>query len=207
MNYKALNPSTENLFESTLKKIQHQLETKRKDTTTGLKLLARFDELKKYRSLYVHKVIEVRGKNGAFLIALIDKHLTIIETKRHSRTEKEIEEVEPVLVFSVPQDMGKVYIRKETLVDKVLDLFTKVDIGFNEYPNFSKNYYVVGENPDQVKKHLPKGLMKSLDNIKNLTVEITGNWGLLRTERNLTEYVLLFLVSIGNKMTALDTAN
>lgn len=37
--------------------------------------------------------------------------------------------------------------------------------------------------------------------IKNLTVEINGNWGLLRTERNLTKDVLLFLDSMGNKMT------
>jgi hypothetical protein len=204
MNYKHLDPTTEKLFESTLHKIESQFEIKRKDTTTGLKLLARFEELKKYRSLYVHKVIEVSGKNGSFLIVLIDKHLTIIETKRHRRTEKEIEEVEPVLVFSIPHDMGKVYIRKETLVDKVLDLFTKVDIDFTEFPNFSKNYYVVGEKPDLVKQYLPKSLMKALDTIKNITVEINGNWGLLRTERNLTEDVLMFLVSVGNKMTVGD---
>lgn len=205
MDYKPLNPSTENLFESTLKNIQHQFELKRKDTTTGLKLLSRFEELKKYRSLYIHKVIEVKGNNGSFLIVLIDKHLTIIETKRHRRTEKEIEEVEPVLVFSIPHDMGKVYIRKEMLVDKVLDLFTKVDIDFAEFPNFSKNYYVVGEKPDLVKQYLPKSLMKALDTIKNITVEINGNWGLLRTERNLTEDVLMFLVSVGNKMTVGDS--
>lgn len=201
MNYKALDPSTENLFESTLKKIQHQLEIKRKDTTRGLKLLSRFDELRKYNSLFVHRVVEVKGTHGSFLILLIEKHLTIIETKRHRRTEKENEEAEPVLVFSIPQEMGSVSIRKETLTDKVIDLFTKVDIDFTEFPNFSKNYYVVGENPDLVKQYLPKSLMKALDNIKNITVEINGNWGLLRTERNLTADVLLFLVSLGNKMT------
>ncbi len=201
MNYKPLDPTIENIFESTLQKIKGQLEIKRKDTTTGLKLLSGFDELRKYNSLFVHKVVEVKGTHGSFLILLIEKHLTIIETKRHRRIEKEIEEVEPVLIFSIPQEMGSVFIRKETLTDKVIDLFTKVDIDFNEYPNFSKNYYVVGENPDLVKKHLPRGLMKSLENIKNLTVEINGNWGLLRTERNLTEDVLMFLVSLGNKMT------
>ena len=205
MNYKHLDPITEKLFESTLHKIENQFEIKRKDTLTGLKLLSRFDELKKYNSLFVHKVVEVKVTHGSFLILLIDKHLTIIETKRHRRTEKEIEEVEPVLVFSIPQDIGKVYTRKETLADKVLDLITKVDIDFSEYPDFSKNYCVVGENPELVKKHLPKGLMKSLETIKNLTVEINGNWGLLRTERNLTEDVLLFLVSVGNKMTVGDS--
>lgn len=201
MNYKPLDPTIENIFEATLQKIKGQLEIKRKDTATGLKLLSRFDELRKYNSLFVHKVVEVKGTHGSFLILLIDKHLTIIETKRHRRTEKEIEEAEPVLVFSIPHDMGKVYIRKEMLVDKVLDLFTKVDIDFAEFPNFSKNHYVVGEKPDLVKQYMPRSLMKTLDTIKNITVEINGNWGLLRTERNLTEDVLMFLVSLGNKMT------
>lgn len=201
MNYKPLDPTIENIFEATLQKIKGQLEIKRKDTATGLKLLSRFDELRKYNSLFVHKVVEVKGTHGSFLILLIDKHLTIIETKRHRRTEKEIEEAEPVLVFSIPHDMGKVYIRKEVLVDKVLDLFTKVDIDFAEFPNFSKNHYVVGEKPDLVKQYMPRSLMKTLDTIKNITVEINGNWGLLRTERNLTEDVLMFLVSLGNKMT------
>lgn len=205
MQYRTLDSTTENLFESTLLKIKGQFEIKRKDTTTGLKLLSGFDELRKYKSLFVHKVVEVKGTSSSFLILLIEKHLTIIETKRHQRIEKDIEEVEPVLVFSIPQNMGNVFIRKETLMDKVLDVFTRTDIDFGEYPNFSKNYYVVGENPDLVKKHLPRGLMKSLENIKNLTVEINGNWGLLRTERNLTEDVLLFLVSLGNKITEVHT--
>jgi hypothetical protein len=200
-DYSSIDNSTEKLFETTLQKVQGQLEIKRKDTKVGLKLLAKFDELKKYRSLFVHKVTELKGKTGSFIILLVEKHLTIIVQKRNARIEKEIEEVEPILIFSIPQNIGKVYIRKETLADKVADLYTKVDIDFSEYPNFSKNYYVVGETPDQVKRYLPKGLMESLDKIEDMTIEINGNWGLLRPEKNLTENVLLLLMSIGYKMT------
>ena len=200
-DYSAIDNSTEKLFETTLQKIQGQLDVKRKGTNVGLKLLTKFDELKKYRSLFVHKVTELKGKSGSFIILLVEKHLTIIQQKRSARIEKEIEEVEPILIFSIPQDIGKAYIRKETLADKVADLFTKVDIDFIDYPNFSKNYYVVGEKPDQIKEYLPKGLIESLDKIEDMTIEINGNWGLLRTEKNLTENVLLLLMSIGYKMT------
>ena len=200
-DHSSIDDSTEKLFEATLQKIQGQLDVKRKDTNVGLKLLTRFDELKNYRSLFVHKVTELKGKSGSFIILLIEKHLTIVEQKKSARIEKEIEEVEPVLIFSIPQDIGKAYIRKETLADKIADLFTKVDIDFIDYPNFSRNYYVVGEKPDQVRKHLPKALIESLDKIKGMTIEINGNWGLLRPEKNLTEKVLLVLLSIGYKMT------
>jgi hypothetical protein len=103
-------------------------------------------------------------------------------------------------MFSIPHDIGKVYIRKETLADKIVDVFAKVDIDFSEYPNFSKNYYVVGENPDHVKKYLPRILLESLETIEDMTIEISGNWGLLRSEKNLTEKLLLLLMSIGYKM-------
>lgn len=200
-DYTRLDNSTEKLFETTLQKIQGQLDVRRKDTNTGLKLLARFDELKKYRSLFVHKVTELNGKTGSFIIMLVEKHQTIIEQKRSERIEKEIEEIEPILIFSIPQDIGKAFIRKETLADKVTDLFIKIDIDFSEYPNFSKNYYVVGEKPDLIKKYFPKKLMESLEKIEDMTIEINGNWGLLRPDKNLTEKVLLLLLSIGYKMT------
>jgi hypothetical protein len=34
-----------------------------------------------------------------------------------------------------------------------------------------------------------------------MTVEINGNWGLIRLEKNVSEKVLLLLMSIGYKMT------
>lgn len=200
-NYSALDNETEKLFETTLQKIEGQLHIKRKDTKVGLSLLSKFDDLKKYRSLFVHKVTELQGNNGSFIILLLEKHLTIIEQKRNARIEKEIEEVEPVLIFSIPQDVGRAYIRKETITDKVLDLFTKMDVDFSDYPNFSKNYLVVGDKPELLRQHLPKALLGSLDKVEDLTTEINGNWALLRTEKNLTENVLLLLMSIGYKMT------
>jgi hypothetical protein len=199
-DFKAIDHSHEKLFEATLQKVREQLDIKRKDSTVGLKLLTRFDELKNYKRLFVHKVTELKGNSGSFIILLVEKHLTIIQQKKSARVEKEIEEVEPVLIFSIPHDIGRAYTRKETLADKVADLFTKVDIDFVEYPDFSKNYYVMAEKPDLIKRYLPKGLIASLDRIENMTVEINGNWGLLRTERNLTENILLLLIGIGYKM-------
>ncbi len=193
--------ATGRLFEAALLKVREKLEIKRKDSSVGLKLLGRFDELKKYQSLYVHKVTELKGELSSFIILLVEKHMTIIEHRKTGSRQKEIEEVEPILIFSIPTDIGRVFIKKETIADKVADLFNKVDIDFTEYPRFSKNYYVVGEKPDLVREHLPRKLIESLNGVEDMTIEINGNWGLLRPERNLTESLLLLLISIGYKMT------
>jgi lysyl-tRNA synthetase class II len=72
-DYSAINNSTEKLFETTLQKINGQLEVRRKDSSVGLKLLERFDELKKYNRVFVHKVTELKGKSGSFIILLVEK--------------------------------------------------------------------------------------------------------------------------------------
>jgi len=199
--HRTIDKSAEIIFEKVLKKVPSQLEIKRKDSALGVRLLSRFDEVNQYEGLYVHKVTEFRGTKSSFLIALIEKHLTIIQSKKYGRVKKEIEEVEPVLIFSIPKDIGKIYMRRETVADKVTDLFTKIDIDFAEYPKFSRKYYVAGEHPELVKQHMPKFLIETMEKVEDVIVEINGNWGLVRTEKNLTEELLLKLISVGQQMT------
>lgn len=201
-DFREIDNSTDKIFETALSKIKGQLEINRKEPTLGLKLLGLFEDLKQYQSLYVHKVTEFKGGLSSFVILLVEKHSSIIKYRRTGKQVQEMEEIEPILIFSVPNDMGRVYIKKETIGDKIADLFNKVDIDFEEYPRFSKNYIVIGDKPDLVREHLPKNLIESLEMSEDLTIEINGNWGLLRPEMNITEHLLLFLISIGYKMTS-----
>jgi hypothetical protein len=200
-NFRTLDKSAEKFFEEALQKVQDRFEIRKKEPNLGLKALARFEELKKYQSLFVHKVTELKGTSGSFIILLIDKHSTIVRQKQNGKYLQEIQEIEPILIFSLQQDVGKAFIRSETLADKLVDLFARVDIDFKEYPNFSKNYLVVSEKPDEIQKHLPKGLLESLEKLKGMIIEINGNMGLVRSEKNLTENLLLQLLSIGYKVT------
>lgn len=192
-----IDKSSELLFDTVLQKVQHLFVIKRKLPRVVLDILETFEELNNYNSLFIHKVTELKGKNGSFIILLLEKHSTVTEQSRHGRITREIEEMEPVLLFTIPYNLGKAYIREETVGDKIADLFYKVDIDFEEYPKFSKNYLVVGEKPDLVRKYLPKGLPESLEKMEALTIEINGHWGLVRPTKNLTEDVLLMLLSIG----------
>ncbi|MBN8652239.1 MAG: hypothetical protein J0L67_12465 [Cytophagales bacterium] len=200
-NFRTLDKSAEILFEETLQKVRDRFDVRRKEPNVGLKTLVRFEELKKYQSLFVHRVTELKGASGSFIILLIDKHSTIVRKKKNGAYLEEIQEIEPVLVFNLQQDVGKAFIRTETVTDKLVDLFIRVDIDFKEYPNFSKNYLVVGEKPDEIQKYLPRGLIESLEKIEGMIIEINGNMGLVRSEKNLTENLLLQLLSIGYKIT------
>lgn len=198
---RTLHKSAEAIFQSVLKLAEKRFELIRKDNEVGSQLLSQFSGLDNYERLYVHQVTEFKCASASFIVLLLEKHLTIIkQTANKTRYQEQVEEVEPVLIFSLPEDISNVVIQKETLGDKIADLFTKADIDFEEYPVFSKNYLVVGDKPDLVKQHLPVGLMRSLEKFEDLTVEINGRLGLVRAEKNLTEDLLLQLITIGNQL-------
>lgn len=193
--YRTIDSAAERLFNGELMKAQDKFIIKKKETSTGLKLAGQFEELKSYKSVYVHNVTELKGATSSCIILLIEKHLTIVEYRKHGTIEREIEEIEPMLLFTIPQDIGKAYIREETFADKFVDLFNKVDIDFPEYPKFSRSYYLAAEKPALVRANLPQRLLQSLDEIQGLTIEIQGNWVLLRTGKNLDASVLQTLLN------------
>lgn len=204
-HFRKLDRSSGGVFDSVLQRVKGQFDARTLAPGAALKLVEGFDELKKYKSLFVHRATEIKGSSGAFVIMLVEKHLTIVETPHPGRSyvpqKKDIEEVEPILIFSIQQDIGRALIKPEGLGDKIADLFLKVDIDLKEYPRFSRNYFAIAENPEMFRTHFPKGLLKVLEKVTNMTIEVNGHWGLLRTEKNLTEDLLSLLISIGREMT------
>lgn len=198
--YREIDNISHDLFESVLLNINSPFKIISKEPALGIKLLNLFDALKGYDSLFIHKVTEFIGSRSSFIIFLVEKHSTIVEIRNSGRRVQTLEEVEPILIFPLPSDVGRVLIRKETIGDKIADLFIKLDIDFDDHPWFSKTYFVFGDKPDLVRNHLPIKLIESLENRQEVSVEINGNWGLIRPEMNLSEDVLLLLLNIGNHL-------
>jgi len=201
VHFRKIDTISKNVFDTVLEKVKGQFETRALDHDAGLKLISGFDELQKYNSLFVHMVTEFKGASGSFIIMLVEMQLTIFvhSRRKYAPRPKEIEEVEPVLIFNLKHDIGRALIKQESLADKFADLFTKVDVDFEEYPAFSKNYFAVAEKPDLFRANFPVGLLDALGSIRHMTIEINGHWGLLRRGMNLTEDLLLQLISIGQK--------
>lgn len=188
-----------------MKEAGGSLTIRKKPAPDGLRLLAGYECLRQYNQLFVHEVTELKNTKGYFTLMLIEKHLTVLKPKRHATKHlqtMEVKEVEPVIVFNLDHDMGKVFVKEETIGEKIADVLLKVDIDFKEYPAFSKNYFVVGEKPDLVKQHFPKALLETLSVAKEMNIEIDGKRGLLRPQKNLTRDILLKLLHIGHRLTS-----
>ncbi|MEI9918371.1 MAG: hypothetical protein WDO14_06150 [Bacteroidota bacterium] len=191
-----------NQFREGLKEFTPALQTSRKAAHQGTALLTKFEMLRQYDAVFVHEVTEVKNKHGNFIVMLVKKHLRILKkvggTRSRHLAPKEIEEYEPVLVFNLLVDMGKIFIKEETLAEKILDVLTRIDIDFKEFPRFSKNYYMAAEQPDLVRKHFPKRLLAALNDTSDMNVEINGTSGLLRPQKNFSKEVLHSILKVAS---------
>jgi len=75
----------------------------------------------------------------SWLVLLNISYTDVPARSPYSATEYFIQEM--ISITALDQDFGKVYMRPESLGDKINDLFAKVDIDFTMYPKLSKKYF------------------------------------------------------------------
>jgi hypothetical protein len=75
---------------------------------------------------------------------------------------------------SLGGDCGHVQMRPERFADVVADWFKKVDVDFEEAPEFSDNYYVVADDPERFRSNISVELLREIGHLSDLYIEILG---------------------------------
>jgi len=82
---------------------------------------------------------------------------------------------EMISITALDQDFGKVYLRPESLGDKINDLFAKVDIDFAKFPKLSKKYFITTENKELFASNVSDDLLSAIEQSEIPEFEIVGN--------------------------------
>lgn len=100
--------------------------------------------------------------------------------------------------LKIKGDFGTVLIRPETFGDKITELFVKTEIDFESHPLFSYKYFVLADGADNLIKTLPNELLKFLENVNGLQLELRNQYCLFRLPKamNQEEAVKLCLIGI-----------
>lgn len=85
------------------------------------------------------------------------------------------------------RDFGISLLTKETLTDKIADLFLKIDIDFETNKSFSKKYRCLSNDTDKFRNAMSDELMNYLSAINHLELEFKKNVCLFRTEKSVIE--------------------
>lgn len=112
--YRKLDSATEDLFEHVLTNVAGEFLMERKEIAFGISLLSSFSSLGDYERLYIHKVTEFKSASNSFIILLLEKHLTLVkQLPSGHRYSEEVEEVEPLLFFTLPMTSARLLSEKK----------------------------------------------------------------------------------------------
>jgi hypothetical protein len=111
--------------------------------------------------------------------------LTFRETFTELRSRVEDDALRQAVIARVRFNAGNVLIRPENIRDNIAELFGPVDIDFRHEALFSRKYFVLAEDEQRVRKHLPASFMQLLSEERGLLARILGNNVLLSWDRRI----------------------
>jgi hypothetical protein len=113
----------------------------------------------------------------------------------------------PVYSFSLARSFGRTLIRSENLLDKITELFNRIEVDFPEHPKFSSRYFCLSSDPDAFRKGVNSDFTNCLLRYKkNVYVEFSNKTCVVHNQYNvsnpkhhstITEFVFALQKQIG----------
>ena len=135
----------------------------------------------------------MQGSRSSFSVAVFDYKYTIGGGK-NSHTYNQT-----VVYVKLASSLPKFYLGPENFLHRIGDLFGFKDIDFDDYPNFSNNYLLKGDNEAAVRALFKPEIITFFENQqKGIVLEAEGN--------NLIFYRLSFRISANQINSTIDEA-
>lgn len=163
------------------------------------KMLSGFACFESYSPAFLVDVVKVKGGTDSYLCLLsLNFEFKASKTPQNITTTTEQELVGLAILR---KKYGHVYIRPETLGEKLQELFVKTEIDFEADKEFSRKYYVVADNEMRCRMNLSSGFLSIVKAYNGLEIEINDTILIARFRKPFTketgEELLQLLDGIG----------
>jgi hypothetical protein len=123
--------------------------------------------------------------------------LTFREVFRDGRRLAEDDAIRQAVIARLEFDAGSVLIGPESIRDKVAELFGPIDIDFRHETTFSRKYFVLADDEQRLRKHLPPSFMAMLSEESGVFARIRKHELLLARDRSIRVEDALQLARLG----------
>ncbi len=144
-----------------------------------------FDSFKPYSMVVLSEIIGLVSQGRKSWLALLSINHTA-KAIRLPQHEQKLTEYELVGIAILKRDYGKVYIRPETLGDKISELFVHEEVDFEAEPEFSRKYYVLTNNEENLRKTVAPRFLRIIARFDELEIEIQGKALVVRLRKAFT---------------------
>ncbi len=169
-------------------------------------LLTKFNNLFTNGSIDIASIYEIAKGQTLFSLIIIRYKAVIEHPSPHGIPRREhLNELYPYILCDVKGHYGKTIIRPETITDKILELLSRTEIDFDCHKGFSKNYHVLTDKEEYLRKKLDSQKLEIINKYNDLLIEFSESECLIRDhkamrEDNLSKLILTTIDLLGNNL-------
>ena len=145
-----------------------------------------YRKLSSFHSLQEIDEVVLRGAlkigKGYLLLLSVNYQIQHVKPKYHQR----LTELEFAGLGNLTVDLSKTFIRRETLSDKINEIFVPIEVDFDFDREFSKKYYVLTDNQENLRQKMPPQLLEIIKDQPDVEIEINGRKLLIRNCQRIT---------------------
>lgn len=158
--------------------------------------LGAFDILEAFEPIYFIDAIQIASNGKHLNLCLLSINSNSLGPQISGLREQSQVEYAIVAYLQLKKNYGHVLMRPELLSDKISELFRKVEIDFNDQPEFSKNYFVLSEEEDLFTKTVSDTFLNTIGRHKGLFIEISNDQMILTFKKGLSRESIIDLTNI-----------
>jgi len=179
-----------------LKKINKKQEKKIQ------KSFSRFDSFKQYRQVFLFDSFELTKNANKSLLAIVSINSIVESIDEHQLNRENLTELEFVGLADLKKDYGRVYIRPETIADKLNELIDPIEIDFAFDKAFSRKYFVLTTDEHKLREQVTSNFLSVIRKYKGLEIEIDRSTLMVRLRKRISvknaRIITEFLTEINN---------
>lgn len=175
---------SEDCFNS-LQDIYHLTDVPKTEAERIIESVSDFDTFKPYEVVLASEPVALGHPELKSYLVLLSINF-VFKAVRNPQHQTQIIDQEMIGIAFLKKDYGKVLIRPETFADKISELFAPTEIDFEDHPVFSKNYYMLSNEPEKLKFIITNHFLDCIEKYRGLEIEIAGNILVVRLRKNVT---------------------
>ncbi len=156
---------------------------------------------KSYDFVVITETMKVVKDDRISFLVLLNFNYTVKPVKYplHAYSENY---AEMIGVLRLTKDYGRVFIRPETIEDKITELFSRIEVDFENETQFNRKYYTVANHEERLRTQGTSHFLRTIAKFDDLEIEINGHDLFVRTRHPYTQEIATslaeFIAEINN---------
>ncbi|HEU4471926.1 MAG TPA: hypothetical protein VFR58_12620 [Flavisolibacter sp.] len=158
--------------------------------------------LQDYSGIIPYKTVKVQSPGGVCCLSLVKVQYSYTSGKHGTGIGSYLQ---AYVFIELPKAFGHTIIKRETIMNKIMELFQPLEIDFEDDRDFSREFYVLAKDKDKARELMTRRFRDAVREIKGADpyIECLNDYMLVTNKRGVADDSLNSLIGFGIRISSL----